>query len=215
LVLGRSRADAYTIVSYDLATMGFTYLAVSDDLRAAVLSSAGDFLTDGTDPALLEDAALQSLWVPGWSIDGSQLLALAQWQRGNAPAQSLMALLLVPLDGSPLQVLAYGEWGGVGSAAWSPTDPDQLTAGWSTQLRRGETSNAYLFDLNAGPIYTATSSWDATWSPDGGWVAFVGSDRVTIVDRAGQPRFDLSSGVSCFTAAWNPAADLSALGSTQ
>ena len=200
-----------TIVTYDLNTEQLTPLVRSDDLIAAVRSAEGDFVTDDADPAALEGKALQGLWVSGWSADGNRLLALAEWQGNDPSTQPLAVLALLPLDSPSLQVLAFGQGGLPGLAAWSPTEPDRFTFVWPTGLSRYAAPNTYLFDLQTGPIYTGTQKTNATWSPGGVWVAFTGQDGVTIVDQAGQKRSDLGHGDPCFEVAWNPAADLSTM----
>jgi Tol biopolymer transport system component len=211
-VVHDAERDERVIATYDLATERLTHLATAEDLAAAVPSSDGDFVSDGADPAELAGKPLRELRIAGWSANGQSLLVLGQWQRSGASNPSSDALAVVPVDGSPPRILAYGEAGFDGTVAWSPTHPDRLIFSWPTQSSGLSQSNAYLFDLTTGPIYTATQSATATWSPDGAWVAVAGEGPVAIVDQHGQQRFTLPSAGSCSALAWNPAADLTALG---
>jgi hypothetical protein len=107
-------------------------------------------------------------------------------------------------------------------ADWSPTDPERLIFSWvpagagTTAESREEEAVTHLLDLKAGSIYTATASTNATWSPDGRWVAFGGNGQVTVTDRNGQERFQIVEPHMdwCAEIAWNPAADLSGLDET-
>jgi Tol biopolymer transport system component len=212
LALHDVELDEKTIAIYDLQTEEFSTVVTSRDIVAALLSSDGDFLSDGTALAALEGKQLSSLWVFGWSADGSHLLVWAQATTGNPAAPVPTVLAVVPVDGSSPRVLAYGQWGLFGPSAWSPAGPRRLTFTWPTPSGPSKSPHTYLFDLDAGAVYTATQSWNAAWSPDGAWVAFAGEGQVTVVDQAGRPRFALGHGGSCSDIAWNPAADLSALG---
>jgi Tol biopolymer transport system component len=204
--------DTDTVAIYDLATETITPLVTAADLVEDVLSSNGDFLADGTDPAALADRSLRVLWPLGWSADGDRLVVWAQGTTRGAGVVAPMVMAMVPLDGSSPRVLAYASRGFYGDTTWSPTNPDQLTFAWQPASRSVMEYDARLFDLNAGPIYTATQVWDGAWSPDGRWIAFAELDQVTIVDQEGQARFVLKGGGPCSAAVWNPTADLSALG---
>jgi hypothetical protein len=115
------------------------------------------------------------------------------------------------LDGSPPRMLAYGNRDlYYGDTAWSPTQADQLAFVWRTAPGPSGLAS-YLYDLEAGPVYTATQKWNAAWSPDGAWLAFAGQGPVTIVDREGRIRFVLEYGNPCSDVAWNPVADLGEL----
>jgi Tol biopolymer transport system component len=202
------------IFVFDLTTERLTSLATPEALAKALAAEDG-FLSDGVDPAVLEGNPLQWIWIGGWSADGSRLLVVAQWEGSSPSDESFAVMAVISLDGALPRVLATGRWMGAGSAAWSPTDADRLTVMWPTRTQvHAPSGNAYLFDLKAGPIFTATQSWDASWSPDGAWLAFSGQEQVTIVDENGRDRFALGKEGGCSTAVWNPVADLSDLGAT-
>jgi Tol biopolymer transport system component len=199
------------VVVYDLETERLTPVATLTELVTAALAFDDPLLGDGMDASTLDNLSIQSLWTAGWSADGRHLAVWVQWERSGRASQSPTALVVVPLDGSPPRALAYMDGSVIGGASWSPGDPDQLTFSW---LKQGRQYESYLFDLQAGPIYTATQDWIAAWSPDGAWVAFAGHDQLTIVDQTGQARFSMGDGASCSAAVWSPVADLSGLGRT-
>ena len=188
--------DEHTLALYELATEHLTTLVTLSDVTEAMLSFEPSLPTSSAEPAAALDQLPSSFQIGGWSADGSRLLIMAETESGSA-------VLVAPLDGSPLRVLALSGDTYM-HAAWSPTDPDQLV------LLRQNWSNAlsYIFDLRSGPVYTTTQVMNATWSPDGAWVAFVGSKQITIVDRKGQLGSTLQHSCQPISLAWNPAADL-------
>jgi Tol biopolymer transport system component len=201
--------DEDAVFVYDLQSEQLSSLINGMDLWTIVLSLQVDVQGDVADLTALGTEAPQSLWTAGWSADGRQLALWALWRRDDPATPARAALMLLPADGSSPRVLAYYKRTAISNVAWSPTDPARLTFGWLNQEYLFE---SYLFDLEAGPIYTATQDRIAAWSPDGAWVAFTGHDRVTIVDQLGQARYSLGSGVSCSEVAWNPVGDFSGLG---
>jgi Tol biopolymer transport system component len=200
LTLENDDPDGRAVAVYDLASEGLTPLVTLADLRAAVLSFEGNAWFDGVEPGVAADSPLVDLWLGGWSADGSRFFvrALGEWERpsGRIP----VALVIVSLDGSSPRVLAFSPDGDWYSPTWSPTNPDRLTL-----VRQ---MNGYLFDLEAGPLYTAVQSSEATWSPDGAWVAFAGRNQVTVVSQEGEVRSVWRHGGICSVPSWNPAADL-------
>jgi hypothetical protein len=209
LVVDDEDATESTLLIYDLATGRLTPLATPADL-ADVLFSEGAYLHDGAYPITLNVDTPRAMWVSGWSADGSHLMALGHWEASGSLGQASTVLAVLPLDGSRPRLLAHSRTGAMGSPGWSPTDPERLTFPWPTQSGQA-IPNSYLFDLQAGLIYTATQGWNAAWSPDGAWVAFSGPGGVAVVDQEGQVRATLEHGDWCITPAWNPAADLSDL----
>jgi Tol biopolymer transport system component len=200
------------VVIFDLAADRLVQRVAAADLTEALPSSRGDYVTDGSDPAGFTERPLQRLVPWGWSADGSYVLVSGERADGQPNYNVAGLLAATPLDGSTPRVIAFGQSSSAGSAHWSPVNPDRLIFTWLTGGRQSNSPNGHLFDLNAGPIYTATHAWDAAWSPDGAWVAFAGQDQVTIVDQEGQERFTLEGEGACSAVAWNPAADLSGLG---
>lgn len=233
LVLPDEVPEKTGIAVFDLASKELSPVITTADLTSAFLYTAfsrqaGGYATDGSEPAIMTatmiDRLPRTLSAAGWSADGSHLLAWIQGIRmerdGIAPA-ILEAIDLDAFHGVPFvgespalpRVLAYGDADFV-SASWSPTDPDRLVVAWAlSQFVTGRTQ-AFLLDLHAGPIYTATQSLDAGWSPDGNWAAFAGIGEVIITDSDGQERFHtvIPPFGWCFELAWNPVADLSGLG---
>jgi hypothetical protein len=227
------KAGETAIAIYDLAadrtSPSVTVTDLAEGLLAAVDSQAdGAYVIDGAEPADLVDRPLAWMRLLGWSADGQYLLAWAQAAPEDSAEDPLVALVALPLGildvsvGSgaepTLKLLAYGR-GRFIDAAWSPTDPDRLTFSWvsaDTEARpesQEEGATTFLLDLSAGPVYTATASTNAAWSPDGRWVAFGGNGQVTITDLNGQERFQIVKPHMdwCTEIAWNPAADLSRL----
>jgi WD40 repeat protein len=204
-----------TIALYDLATASLTPLVTTADLTEALLAATrarggnrySEFIMANADPADL-DRPFQDMLPMGWSADGQQLIVQAQARKGGTGFTASTLVAVAPLDGSLPRVLVYGDEGSYGRATWSPTQPEQLIFNWWAD------GAAYLFDLNAGPIYTATHNSSAAWSPDGAWAAFAGQGPVTIVDQDGNVRFTLKYGSACSNVTWNPAADLDDLGQT-
>ncbi|MGD9099358.1 MAG: hypothetical protein PVF45_02680 [Anaerolineae bacterium] len=214
-----------TIALYDLATVSTTPLVTTADLTEALLVATRDestnryknFITDDADSDDLADKLFQNLMATGWSADGQRLVVQAKVtpRRGELSTTAPTVVAVAPLDGSLPRVLVYSDESPYGSAAWSPTQPEQLIfKWWAAAPYSSDAGMAYLFDLNAGPIYTATHNSNAAWSPDGAWAAFAGQGPVTIVDQNGDARFTLERGGACSDVAWNPAADLDDLGQT-
>ncbi len=206
-----------TIALYDVATTNITPLLTAADLTEVVSASVraaregGDrgFVTHGVSLTALANSPLSNLRSWGWSADGSRLVVWGQAASGGESATAATALAVVSRDGSSPQLLAFGQGALPLNATWSPSNPNRLAFAWPTAPGM---SDAYLFDLQAGPMYTATRSWGGVWSPDGAWLAFAGRGATTIVDKQGRARFALDSGSSCSAVAWNPVADLSTLG---
>lgn len=211
LSVHRFDLDSAAIVIYDIETKSLTQLITADELAAAVSSLTPDLLTDVADPVIWPDRPLRDLWSVGWSADGRHLRVWAQATTDGSGIADATVLAVVPLDGSPPRVLARGSGAFIADTPWSPTDPNQMTFVWPTDGRQDGSASTYLFDLDVGPVYTATQIWDTAWSRDGAWVAFAGEDGVTIVDQRGRVRSTLADGSFCPEVAWNPSADLSAL----
>jgi Tol biopolymer transport system component len=213
LQLDDSDQPQSTIAIYDLITERLSTLVTASDLTAA-LSSPGDiFVTDGADPAALDETLLRWLLPFGWSADGRNLLVWAHRSERIAAGRRLSALGVIPADGSTPQALAFLQESFLADAAWSPTNPDRLAFTWLPQVSQEQPPTTYLYDLNLGPLYSGTEGRSATWSPDGAWLAVGGKDRVVIVDQGGHERFTLKphEGESCSSVVWNPAADLSSV----
>ncbi|MGD9099357.1 MAG: hypothetical protein PVF45_02675 [Anaerolineae bacterium] len=201
-----------TIVLYDLATGSLTPLVTAAELTESLLSSGASdaFVSDGADLAELAHKPLQSLSPLGWSADGQRLVVRARASL-EMPHPLPAVLVVVSLDGSPPRTLAYSNQDlYYGDTAWSPTHAEQLAFVWRTAPGRSGLAS-YLYDLEAGPIYTATGQWKAAWSPDGAWLAFAGQGSVTIVNQEGRVGFTLAHDDACPSVAWNPIADLSEL----
>jgi Tol biopolymer transport system component len=170
-----------------------------------------------------ERDALTWATVLGWSADGGSILVAAQNALPAVSSTGPAVLAAVPLQlfrttagqGSPNPtVVAHGQHQSL-DAIWSPVAPDLLVFWSMPGSQDPDDGNGFLFDLRAGSIYTATNVFNASWSPDGEWVAFSQQGGATIIDKAGQKRFELGVGTStCYDVAWNPAADLSQLGET-
>jgi hypothetical protein len=203
------------VVLYELASGSITPLVTIADVAGIAASSVranlGDIIVQDADPDALGDRPLQSLWPLGWSADGNRLLVWAQASADVLNVVTPAVLAMVPLDGSSPRMLAYGNGGFYGNTSWSPTNPDRLTFSWPSGPRLSG-GVSYLYDLNAGPLYTAPQNWNTAWSPDGDWLAFSGQNPLTIVSQEGHARFSSEPGSSCTALAWNPVADLSALG---
>jgi WD40 repeat protein len=198
---------------FNLQTERLTTVINSEEFTEALLSSQGEFITDGADPASLKEIALRWLWPFGWSADGSHILIWAHRNDRGSPTRDLSALAAVPLDGSTPQALAYFSGSFLNQAIWSPTNPERLAFTWLPQAGREEPATTFLFDLQDGLLYTGTGGRSAAWSPDGTWVALNGQDGVVIVDEEGQERFTIKpeGAERCSSMAWNPAADPSQL----
>jgi Tol biopolymer transport system component len=212
LMLMEENGIPSAIAVYDLATEHLTTLISWANLTTATLSFERAFVTDGADPTLLADQPMQGGVSLGWSADSRHLLTWAVGDAENFDNTTPEILAAVPVDGSAPRVLAYGVGRSVIGAAWSPTDPNRLIFTWARQ--GGFSADAFLFDLDAGPIYTATSQGWVTpaWSPDGNWIAFAKQRQVVFVDRDGQEHFTIDRDSECYYVAWNPVADLSRLG---
>jgi Tol biopolymer transport system component len=230
VTLVEDHPDAGAIAIYDLPTARLTTLITPAELTAALLSSDGDYVTDGAEFGPVASRPLQWVWPLGWSADGHHLLVRARGTDGGQAGTNPSVLASIPLDrigdtalGSALKILAYGTGRFLGSASWSPTHPERLTFTWLNSRSQSKGPHGFLFDLKAGPIYQINQSWDAaspalragaSGSPDGAWVAFAGQDQITIVGRDGQERYRLENNGPCFNPVWNPVADLSGLGET-
>jgi hypothetical protein len=112
--------------------------------------------------------------------------------------------------------LAFIRASSLGSASWSPTDPDRIAFTWLPEIGDGGEPTSFLFDLETGPLYSGTQNRSAAWSPDGSWVALDGPDEVIIVDKEGHERYALKpqGDESCSHVTWNPTADLRQLRET-
>jgi Tol biopolymer transport system component len=107
--------------------------------------------------------------------------------------------------------IAYGRETFLTNISWSPSNPDRLIFKWRTDEAQSARYESFLFDLDAGPLYSTARARRAAWSPDGAWVAFMGTNAMTIVDQDGWERLTLELPGSCTDLTWNPAADLSGL----
>jgi WD40 repeat protein len=204
-------SGSHRIVVYDLDDGSMGRLVTAGRLTEAVLSSNDERTIGGADKEVLRRFPFQLLLPLGWSSDGGRLIVWAQGATQGPAVRGISAYVMVPLDGSEIQVLAEGVNVLCGRPAWSPTDADQLAFSWVTD--EGSVDfRAHLFDLQRGAIYTATNSLGGGWSPDGRWFGFAGDDGISIVDQEGQTRSTLKPGELCSDISWNPAADLSALG---
>jgi WD40 repeat protein len=201
-----SGADNPAIAIYDMETEALTPLITADELTAIERSLAKGLVASGRDPVIQPDHQIRDLWPAGWSADGSQLRVWAQATARDHDSAGATVLAAVPLDDAPLRVLTRGTEIAGGDVSWSPLDPSRMVSVSSSQKRQ-----VGIFDVDLGPVYTATQSWDADWSPDGAWAAFAGEDGVTIVDQQGRTRSKLGGDGACIDVAWNPSADLSAL----
>jgi hypothetical protein len=219
LVVDNAERGQVAIALYDLETASLTPLVTAADLAAA-LASGEDFITDGSDLIDPTDRPLQVVWPVGWSADGKHLLVWAQATTNQYGGADPTLLAVAPTDSADLsatgrpapRVLAFGRGVFLNKSPWSPADPNRLAFGWPSPVSQFGSPNAYVFDLQTGPIYTTTAQWESAWSLDGRWAAFGGSFRVSVINPSDQSHFTLGSGGQCLNLAWNPVADLSALG---
>jgi Tol biopolymer transport system component len=219
VTLAEDHPDAGAIAIYDLTTDQLTTLITPAELTAALLSTNNEYVTDGTELDTVAIRPLKWVWPLGWSADGQRLLVRARGtyggQAGTDPSV-LASIALDVIDGTPLasapDILAYGTGRFLGSASWSPVQPERLSFTWLNGGRQGKGPDGFLVDLNAGPIHQAVQSWNAAWSPDGAWVAFAGQNQITVVDQDGQVKYTLEGNGPCFNPVWNPVADFSRLG---
>jgi hypothetical protein len=217
--------ESVGVAIYDLVTDSLSRSFTAADLRAALLGVVGSGIpvTDGSDPVGLSDLELDWMWFLGWSADGQNLLVWAQAAgddrlRGTRVILATIPLQAfgdVPLEGDDVpaaRLLAYGQ-GRFLDAAWSPVDPNRLTFSWTPSRFHSTLPDAYILDLDAGPIHTAPQSWTLSWSPDGEWLAFGRNGQVTIADADGEERFQIAGPQEgwCSELAWNPVADLGQL----
>jgi Tol biopolymer transport system component len=205
---------------YDMATERREATLSATDLMQGLSTAEGAFVSDGSDQTALAQQPLPWLTVLGWSADGRHLLVWSQEAGGAGYATGPVALTSIAPDafvvpptgvgeGSRVRLLAYGERKTM-DAVWSPTDADRLSLTWRSP--EGQPEGAYILDLNAGVVYSGTHVVNASWSPDGEWVAWAGEDGVAVTDKDGQRGFQLGVANSlCYVSAWNPAADLSRL----
>ena len=223
LVLAPVNADrsGSTIAVYNVAAERLIPLVTPADLMVALELVEGDFVTDGTDPAILTNTPLSVLWPLGWSADGRHLLVWAQGISTRRQEAEPVVLAAVPVEGSgetssgsvePLapRILAFGLGKYLNSAYWSPSNPERLIFTWLDQRGQPEPHLAFIIDLGVGsrPLFESDTPVSyANWSPDGEWAAAGAQDRVLIVDPDGAERFTLEGPVMCSDAVWNPAAD--------
>ena len=205
---------------YDMATERREATLSATDLMQGLSTAEGAFVSDGSDQTALAQQPLPWLTVLGWSADGRHLLVWSQEAGVSGYATGPVALTSIAPDafvvpptgvgeGSRVRLLAYGERKTM-DAVWSPTDADRLSLTWRSP--EGQPEGAYILDLNAGVVYSGTHVVNASWSPDGEWVAWAGEDGVAVTDKDGQRGFQLGVANSlCYVSAWNPAADLSRL----
>jgi dipeptidyl aminopeptidase/acylaminoacyl peptidase len=197
----------YDLASGDLSPL-LTVAEVTEIISPSHPSAWGrDLVGGGVNPSTLDYFLLGSLWSQGWSADGSRLAVRAQ---SAVPmlVGSPASLLVAPLDGSSPRVLALSQGACVlNRAIWSPTDPNLLLFNWPSAAS-SDVCHTYLFDLEAGPVYTATQEQVAAWSPDGERVALA-RNSVSILDKEGRALANLGDG-QCSAVAWNPRANLNA-----
>lgn len=204
-ILDDNQPDQRAVAIYDLATEKMAVLVTLFDLRATAIPWDSHLLPNGSNLSAVADASLVDLRLEGWSADGIHLLVTAVAHKSEPFPEGPTALMMISLDGAPPRVLAYAEYGTVFAVTWSPTNADHLAVAWRNGPQ--DNPNGYLLDLNSGSIYTATESWNATWSPDGAFVGFAGPNQVTLVDQKGKPRTILRHRNFCSVPVWNPAAN--------
>jgi hypothetical protein len=211
-VAGEHARESGAVV-YDLATERITGDFATSDLASGFFDQEQNYLTTGGPFVPPELRSQRRVWPLGWSADGRQLLLWGQWSAGDLETIDVTLLARAADGGSP-STLLYGVETSLNNIAWSPTDPEQLILSWLPREDGGFDRETVLFDLSAGPIYTATDIRDAAWSPDGAWVALVGKDQIALVDSAGQVRFSFKPPGACREVVWNPVADLTRLDRT-
>jgi WD40 repeat protein len=208
LVLTADRSGENAIGIYELDTQQMETLIEPSDLTSAFASAEGRYLTDGADPSDLAEQPFKSLLPLSWSADGQHLLVWGQAETRDRTVASPTTLVVVPLDGGPVRMLAYGRGGFMTNAAWSPADPQRFSFTWPSPDQPYDPPNAYLFDLDAGLLYTATETWSGTWAPDGTRIALETRDQIAIVDAAGRNHRAMEVEGTCFNPVWNPTVDL-------
>ncbi len=208
-----ARSQESSAVVYDMATGRLTAHFTANDLVTGFSDEGQNYLTTGDPFVPLEIRSRRRVQPLGWSAGGRDLLLWGEWTAGDQGTIDVTLLARAASGGAPSTVL-YGVETSLNNIVWSPTNPEQLILRWRPGAGRGLARETVIFDLSAGPIYTTTDIWEAAWSPDGAWVALVGSDQIALVDSSGQVRFRFNSPGSCREVAWNPAADLSRLDRT-
>jgi len=142
---------------------------------------------DGTD--LREYPDLDEPYGLCWSPDGSILaLTVKNLKQGTDPARGLQILNLG--SGSTEEVDAKGY---TTSQCWSP-DGKQIVYQANGTLR--------VYDIQEKKSRTLTNGRDATWSPDGNWIAFLEDDGYYAIRPSGSERKRLFKKKDALTALW-------------
>jgi hypothetical protein len=202
---------------YDLASQRLDPLFTPVELAQALDSVQGEVLTNLSEPVDMTAGEPRYISSGGWSADGSRLLARVAAGNSGAGDDWSRLLLVVPADGGPARLVAYTRGLYLTAFQWSPQDPAQLLVRWTGRGQNPAGPNGFLFDLDAGLLYSATQVSDVNWSPDGAWAALSGPAGIDIVEKDGQRRFVLApeafgGAQRCDSLAWNPVADLSHVG---
>ena len=109
---------------------------------------------------------------PDWSPDGTRI---AFHRAGGPDFQGpfvLGSIFVMNPDGSDVEQLTDGTWGGDGEASWSP---DGARIAFVRELDQGKTIFVMNPDGTGIEQLTALAGCDALtpkWSPDGGWIVF-------------------------------------------